>query len=178
MSARQRRIEQVRALWEGVSWAEMATYIGPNAEKYRKVWDKSQADIEKRGYPGFSWSWCWPALIPLIGIPWAVARRQRLFAGMLVAVVILANVLAIYVPSSGSSFGFMMFLVPMMAKSFYLQTGVARIGRIKANISGEHAQLDAIKAAGGCNLTAGVIAGLACCTLLGLSVLALMSGQI
>ncbi len=173
MSKRQERIEKTKALWADISWDEVATYIGPNADAYKPTWEKNYADILKQGYPRFGLSWSWPAFIPILGIPWAAARRQWLFVGLMVGVIILANILMAF--TSSSSFGFMMFLVPIMAKNFYVQTAVAKISKIKTAIPDHSSHMKEIQAAGGLNMTSGYIAGAICFVLLALSIWSLIS---
>jgi CBS domain-containing protein len=172
----QENLDKNKDLWSKVNWDDMARYIGPYAETYRKTFDSQHADMVANGRPtGFlkQFSWHWPALIPLIGIPWAVARKQWLIAGLLVGVIIIANIVLAYLPSA--SFGFMMFLVPMAAKSWYIQMGVAKIAKIKAQHPEGAARDAAIAEAGGLNMTYGYIAGAICATLLALSIMALVA---
>jgi hypothetical protein len=172
---RTERIAQLQALWTSVTWEEVKTFIGPNADGYKAAWERNAAGIAKQGYPGFSWSWSWPAFIPILGIPWAAARKQWMFIGIMVGVIVVANIAVALLP--GASFGFMAFLVPMMAKNFYVQTTVTKIAKIKETITDEDARTLAIRAAGGLNMLWGYIAGAICTALIIVSVAALVLSE-
>jgi hypothetical protein len=166
-----------KALWETASWEDVATYIGPNADAYRATFDRHKASWAEKGRgPAFNLSWHWPAFIPIIGIPWAVARRQWLFAGLMVGVIVLANVVAALFPDSGTPFGFMMFLVPMMAKPFYVGTATAAVKKIRDATPPGSDPRAAIAAAGGLNMTHGYIAGAICAVLFALTIFSLVAG--
>ncbi len=171
MSARQDRIAKMRKIWASVSWEDIAAFIGPGADVYKPTWEKNNADIIKQGYAGFSFSWHWPALIPLLGIPWAAARRQWVFVAMMVGAIILISVIAAFFEHV--NFGYMMFLVPIMAKGFYVQTAVGKISKIKETVSNVAEQTAAIKMAGGLNMTYGYIAAAISFAILGLSIFSL-----
>lgn len=175
MASRQERLEQVKALWANVTWADMATFIGPRAEGYRAIWDKTSPGMAAKGYAGFNLSWCWPAFIPISGIPWALARKQWAFAATMVVIVLVLNILSTVIPST--SLGFMPFLAACIAKPFYLQTAVAKIAKIKAQFPEGPERDAAISAAGGVNMTAGYVAGAVCFGIIGLIVASLVMGE-
>ncbi len=164
------QIEKNKNLWAHSNWDEIAAFIGPNAEKYRAYYDKTKPSMVQKGRPGFQFNWHWPALIPILGIPWAVARRDWAYAGTMIAVVILINVITIFF--GNVNFSFMFFLAPILAKQTYFQNIMNKISKIKETIPEGLAQTEAIKAAGGLNMTHGYIAGGICAALFGLSITA------
>jgi hypothetical protein len=174
MSARQDRLDKQKQLWANVSWEEIETFIGQNAGSYKKTWEKNYADIQQKGYPGIGLSWHWPALIPIWGIPWAVARRQWSFVGVLVGAVVLITVFSFFMESA--NFGFMTFLIPIMAKPFYIQMAVAKISKLKEKFADPAAQKEAIRGAGGLDMTSGYIAGGICLILQALAIWSIFMG--
>lgn len=173
MATRQEKLAQHKERWTNVTWDEMAAYIGPNADAYKKAWQRTHDVMTEKGKPGFNFNWSWAALIPILGIPWAAARKQWLFVGLMVAVVVLINVLYYFFPKAGN-FSFMPFLVAWWAKEYYTQAAVAKISEIKATIP-EGTQRDAaIRAAGGIDMSFGYIAGAICAVLILLAALTLI----
>ncbi len=169
------KVEINKALWRDTSWDELATFIGPNAEKYRAFYDKTKQNMIDKGNPGFQFNWHWPALIPILGIPWAAARKDWGFVAILAAAIVAVNILAFFMPNA--SFGFMFFLAPAMAKQTYVQNAMAKIGKIKAAQPEGSARTEAIKSAGGLNMTYGFVAGGICAAFIVLSVVALVIGS-
>jgi hypothetical protein len=76
MASIKEKVAMGKTLWAETPWEEIATFIGPNAEYYRAYYEKVHTSMAERGSPGFMFSWHWPGLIPLLGIPWAAARRN------------------------------------------------------------------------------------------------------
>jgi hypothetical protein len=171
---RKEQIAKQQALWASVSWEEVKTFIGPNAEGYKKVWEKNAVGIAKQGFPGFMFSWSWPALFPILGIPWAVSRKLWPFVGLMVGVIVIASVILAFFPNA--SFGYLMVLAPTMAKNFYIQTTVAKIAKIKETIPDPDAQMLAIREAGGLKMIWGLIAAAICVAWLVVSVSAMVAG--
>lgn len=73
----------------GISWQDMETAIGPNADKYRPLWDRISSN-EKKG-PFAHFSLCWTS-IPFMGISWAIARRMYPLAVMLLIALLAFNI--------------------------------------------------------------------------------------
>ena len=166
---------KAKALWETANWDELATYIGPNAEAYRSTFDQHLASWRERGRgPAFALSWHWGAFIPLLGIPWAAARKQWLFIAIMVGAIIFINIVAALV-ASPTSFGFMLFLVPLMAKQYYVQMALTKVRKIKAELPAGVDVRAALAQAGGINMAYGYIAGAICFGLIALSVVSLMN---
>jgi hypothetical protein len=167
----QENLNKNKAMWSNVGWDDMAKYIGPHSETYRKTFEGQHADMIALGRSkafGSHISWHWPAFIPLLGIPWAAARKQWLIVGMMVGVVIIVNIILAYRPSA--SFTFMLFLVPLAAKNWYVQMAVAKIAKIKDQLPEGPARDAAIAEAGGLNMTYGYIAGTICAAWFALSI--------
>jgi hypothetical protein len=175
MPTRQERIAKLKQTWTDVSWDDMSNYIGPNAESYRKVWEKNRTSFIEKGKPPFNFNWSWPAFFPILGIPWALARKQWLFAGLMVGAIILLNILGAYMPST--SFGFMPFLVAIMAKPFYVQQAVANIAKIKSQTQSAIIQQDAIRNAGGLNMTYGYVAAVISVAVLAAAIAGMVYGE-
>ena len=175
MASRQERIEKIKQTWSDVSWDDMSNYIGPNAESYHKVWEKNRVSFMEKGTPPFNFSWSWPAFFPILGIPWALARKQWLFAGLMVGAIILLNILGAYM--SSTSFGFMPFLVAIMAKPFYVQQAVTKIAKIKSQTPSGITQQEEIKTAGGLNMTYGYAAAAVSVALLAVAIAGMVYGE-
>jgi hypothetical protein len=170
----QEKIEKNKAIWNQVSWDDMKNYIGPHAESYKNVFDKHKKAIEGTSRsPYFGMSWSWAACVPILGIPWAVARKQWVFVGMMVAVVVFVNVVSAFLPSA--SFGFLLFMAPIMAKNFYVQNAVVKIAKIKDRVSDQQSCDEEIRNAGGLNLMHGVMAAAVCAVFLIFNTVSLLS---
>lgn len=167
--ANKNKISEIKNNWLNVTWDEVATFIGPNAPVFKPVWEKQHTSWTEKGVGSFGFSWCWPALIPLLGIPWAAARRLWPFVGMMVAVVVAINVMALLWPNS-SSFGFIIFFAPAMAKPMYVQYAVAKVAQIKKQTSVGDARDAALMEAGGLRMKYGYVAGGVCAAFLALLV--------
>ncbi len=161
----EKNLQKNKDVWRKVTWSDVATYIGPNAEYYQPCFEKLHQSMVENGRPkGFAVGWHWAAFIPILGIPWAAARKQWLVVGLMIGVVIMASIIVAY--SKNASFGFMMFFMPMMATNLYVQMAVGNIVKIKATVAEGPARDAAIRDAGGLNMTYGYIAGGICGLLL------------
>ncbi|WP_028600794.1 hypothetical protein [Ottowia thiooxydans] len=170
MFVNKEKVSQIKENWLSVTWEELATFIGPNAQSYQPSWQKQHTNWKEKGYGGSGLSWSWPALIPPLGIPWAVARKNWLFVGLMVGLIVFVNVIAFIWPKS-PDFTFMAFLIPMIAKSMYIQHAVAQVARIKKETPAGPARDAALTSAGGLNMKHGYIAGAVCAVFLLLMVL-------
>ena len=176
MMSRAERIEKNKNLWTGVEWDEVAAFIGPNAEAFKPAWQAHRdAWVEKGRPPAFLLSWCWPALIPILGIPWFAARKQWPMVATLIGAVVFFNIVLFFMPSA--KFGFMLFLVAVIAKPTYVQSAVAKIAKIKETVPAGPQRQAAIAEAGGLNMRNGYIAGAASAAFLLPSVLALIASS-
>ena len=138
-------------LWGSVDWQDVATFIGPNAERFQKVFEKMRADALNRR-PGICWSFSWAAL--LFSFAWFFARKQWLMGGLLLALPILAS---FFVPAS--ALGGIGVFIAVMAKWAYLQTAVPKIAKIvRANPAGA-ARDAALVNAGGFSKTGAIVGG-------------------
>ncbi len=171
----QKNLQRNIDTWSKVTWEDMATYIGPNADYYRAAFDQNHKAMTENGRPKtFTISWHWAAFIPILGIPWAAARKQWLFVAIMVGAIVLVSIISAFLPSASS--GFLMFVAAILAKNYYIQMGVAKIVKIKDRIPAGPARDAAIQEAGGINMTYGYVAGAVCFCLLGLSILSLFVG--
>jgi hypothetical protein len=174
--SKQERLEKSQALWRDISWEELATFIGPNAESYKATWQKNRESwLEKGRPPLFGFSICWPAMIPILGIPWAVSRKLWPFVGIAVFAVVLINIISAIAP--GGSFAFMWFLIGFMAKPTYIQMSMAKIEKIKQQIAEGPARDAALRDAGGLNMKNGYIAAGICGVFLALSIWSFVSSM-
>ena len=152
-AARSRRdvaLDNMVALWSAVEWPDVATFIGPNAERFKKVFEKMRADALNRR-TAIAWSFSWPALF--FSFAWFFARKQWLMGGLLLGLPILAS---FFLPAA--SFGGIGIFIAANAKWAYLQTSVPKIAKIvQANPPG--ATRDAALAAVGGISKAGAIVG-------------------
>jgi hypothetical protein len=172
MASIKEKMAMGKALWSETPWEEIATFIGPNAEYYRAYYEKVHISMAERGSPGFMFSWHWPALIPLLGIPWAAARRNWAYVGMMAAVYIIIIILGAFMERP--NFGFMIFLAPAMAKQTYFQFAMTKIGKVRAATEAGPARDAALRAAGGLDLTSGYIAGGICGAIVVLNIVLLV----
>ena len=140
------RKARLRELWSDTSWEDAAAFIGPNAGRFRKAWEKQRMLMLDKG-GGIAWSFCWPAL--LLSFVWFFYRKQW-FAGAVI--LILPPVLAYLLPGSAGSFVGIDVALAMMAKSVYMHDVVSKIAKVKA-AGGDSA---AIAAAGGISWPAGI----------------------
>jgi hypothetical protein len=161
-----------KAHWVDTPWEEIATFIGPNAEYYRAYYEKSHASMIEKGNPGFMFSWHWPALIPLLGIPWAAARKNWAYVGMMALFYIVIIILGAFMERP--NFGFAIFLAPAMAKQTYLQFAMTKIGNVRASTAEGPARDAALRAAGGLDMTSGYIAGGICGAIVVLNIVLLV----
>lgn len=143
-----------------ITWADLATAIGPNADKYEKLWLRMHSESKN---PFKNFSLCWSA-IPFFGVPWAVARKMPAWAAiMFVAMVIAASV----IPSDAGAMG-LAFALSASQKSMYLRWLSAHIQLINnQGLLGE-ARQQALQAVGGLDAKSGWITA---AVLLGVSVL-------
>lgn len=135
-------------LWAASDWADVATFIGPNAPRFERVWAKLRDQSMAKG-AGFVQSWCWPAL--LFGFAWFFYRKLWAMGAVLL---ILPVVLGLFVSSHGAAIG-VSAASTISAKNLYVQHAVTRIAKLRA--AGGGAQ--EIAAAGGFSVAGGVIGG-------------------
>jgi hypothetical protein len=160
MASIKEQIAMGKTLWTETPWDEIATFIGPNADYYRTHYDKIHTPMAEKGTPGFMFSWHWPALIPLLGIPWAVARKNWGYVGVAVTAYIAIIIVGAFMERP--NFGALIFVAPAMAKQTYFQFAMTKIGKVRAGTEAGPARDAALRAAGGLNMTAGYIAGGIC----------------
>ncbi len=163
------------ALWAGADWNEVSAYIGPNSASYREAFERHKLSWAQNGRgPGFKLDWHWGAFIPLIGIPWAAARKQWQLVAILIGAIVLINILSLFLPSP-TGFGFMAFMIPMMAKGMFVGMAADKVRKVKAELPAGASLSASLAEAGGLNMTYGLIAGAICAALLVLSVLSLVA---
>ena len=142
--------------WESVRWEDIEKFIGPNADKYKNLWEKQRANMMTKGKLGWVPNFCWTALL-LLGMPWAVARKQYGVAAMSTFVVILVNFLKLPVGAMGA----VVFMMAMTVKNIYIQYVIAKIAEIDTTgVTGE-ARDAQLRGTGGLEISKGVIAGVA-----------------
>ncbi len=167
----QENLQKQKDVWSQVTWEDMASYIGPNADYYKPSFDRLHKPMAESGKAGgFKLEWHWGAFIPILGIPWAAARKQWGIVAIMAGTVVLTNILTILFDLPPSTFGFMIFMVPAMMKGIFLGSAVTQVVKIKQAIPDGPARQAAIREAGGFNMTYGLIAGGICLGLLALSV--------
>jgi Protein of unknown function (DUF2628) len=148
------RKERVQQIWNDTPWDDIATFIGPNAGRFERVWEKQKAMIAEKG-SGIAWGFCWPAFF--LSFVWFLARKQWVIGAVLI---IIPVILGYLFPSStgGGALGIAL-VIAAMAKSMYLQASMEKIAKIReANPVGE-ARNAALKAAGGINWPIAAISG-------------------
>lgn len=147
MSLAERRAIE-RAKWLDTSEQDLATFLGPNAGEFRRVWERSRDKVAAGG-AGMAAGWSWAGFV--FGFAWFLYRKQWLAGAMLLVAPV---VVALLLPStSGGAFIFV--FSAMYGKWAIVQDGVTRISRIRA-AGGDIAD---IAAAGGVSRVAGAIGG-------------------
>jgi hypothetical protein len=142
--------------WESSRWEDVEKFIGPNAGKYKNLWEKQRTNMMTKGKPGWVPNFCWTSLL-LVTLPWSVARKQYGLAGMAAVFLILVNVFALPPGAVGGT----AILLAATVKNMYLQFAVNQLAKIDASgLTGEARDV-AIRAAGGLDTRNGVIAGVA-----------------
>ena len=132
-----------------ISWDDMATAIGPNADKYDKLWHRMQGSSRNVFN---SYSLCWSA-IPFFGVAWAVARKMDMWAAIMAVGMVITAVL---IPSDAAALGLALVL-SFSQKSIYLRWLMAHIQLINdQGLVGEQRQ-QALVAAGGLDAKSGWI---------------------
>ncbi len=168
------KVYEIKENWLNSTWEEVATFIGPNAQAFKPIWEKHHTSWREKGIGAFGFSWCWPALIPMLGIPWAAARKNWFFVYMMVALIVVVNIIAFILPNTASHFSFLAFFAPSLAKPFYVQQAVTKIAQIKREIPMGVAREVALADAGGLNMRYGYVAGAICAAFLTCSILLLV----
>jgi hypothetical protein len=139
--------------WESSRWEDVEKFIGPNADKYRNLWEKQRANMMSKGKLGWVPNFCWTALLA-VALPWAVARKQYGAAGLSAIFILIVNLFAIPPGAVGGT----AIVLAATVKNIYLQTAVAQIAKINASGLASEQCDAAIRAAGGLNVKNGVIA--------------------
>lgn len=140
--------------WESSRWEDVEKFIGPNAEKYKNLWEKQRTNMMTKGKIGWVPNFCWTSLL-MVTLPWAVARKQYGLAGMAAIFLIIVNLFGLPPGAVGGT----AVLLAATVKNMYLQFAVNQLAKIDASgLTGE-ARDTAIRAAGGLDTRNGVIAG-------------------
>jgi hypothetical protein len=147
------RRERQREIWGNTPWEDIAAFIGPNAERFRPVWEKQQGTILKMGY-GLTSSFSWPAFF--LSYVWFFYRRQWLVGAILI---VLPVVLMFLFPTATGGFGGLAIVIAMMAKRLYLQDALPKIARIRAAETDGAARQAALARSGGTSKPAAIISG-------------------
>ena len=141
--------ERMFRIWRESDWADVATFLGPNAERFRSAWEKTHGKMAA-GRPGVAWTWCWPALI--LGFAWFLYRKQWVL-GAILLILPLAIGYFLDLPSGGSVG--IAIVVAAMAKSLVVQDAVNRIDKIRRAGGGD---ADLVRA-GGVSVAGGAVGG-------------------
>ncbi|HEX9933219.1 MAG TPA: hypothetical protein VGB08_10295 [Allosphingosinicella sp.] len=135
--------------WTTVGWDEIASFAGPNADRFRPAWEKSRARLfEGRG--AMALGFCWPAL--LFSFAWFFYRKMWLFGGLLLVLPVLLAF--IFETRAGGSIG-MGVAMAMLGKGLYVQHAVGKIGEIREGGGGDAE----IARAGGVSVAGGAVGG-------------------
>lgn len=148
----ERRRDRTFRYWRESEWADVATYLGPNAAKFRPVWEKTRERFAA-GKAGVAWSWSWPAL--LVSFAWFFYRRQW-WIGLALLVTPVALSLMLDRPPTGT-LGVAL-VIAAMGKWAVVIDAVERIGR-QRDIGGTVTPGGGVSRVGG--LVGGIIYALA-----------------
>ncbi len=148
------RKQRLQTIWSETPWDDVATFIGPNAERFKAVWEKQNNLIAAKG-AGVAWGFCWPAFF--LSFVWFLARKQWVIGALLI---ILPIVLGYLFPSStgGGALGIAL-VMAAMAKSMYLQASMEKIAKIRDAHGAGEGRDAALRSAGGINWPAAAISG-------------------
>lgn len=144
---------QSQAVWADTPWEDVAAYIGPHAEGFRRVWEKQRTAFAEKGY-GITWSFCWPVFF--LSFVWFFYRKQWLLGAV---IIIIPTVFVILFPSAKDSFGGAALVLTLMAKSFYLQDALPKIAKIRTAEPDVGLRAAKLQKAGGASIIAGIISG-------------------
>jgi hypothetical protein len=96
----------------------IAIFIGRNAEKFLKVYDKTSGDLSKVAI-----GWIWPAFF--VAFPWMLYRKLYIEAGVYFCC---SLALALVAPTAGTAVGIVLsIMAAMLGKSYYLQKADRKI---------------------------------------------------
>lgn len=137
------------AAWSATDWDDVARFIGPNADRFRRSWEATRDKIAAKG-GGMAFGFCWPCL--LFSFAWFFYRR--LWAAGL-AILLVPIVFSLVFESSGGMLGALIG-ISLFAKSAYVQHAVGKVARIRQAGGGD----DEIVRAGGISVAGGAIGGL------------------
>ncbi|KQO26444.1 hypothetical protein ASF11_01690 [Acidovorax sp. Leaf76] len=140
--------------WTGISWQDMETAIGPNADKYRALWDRVTSTEKKGVFAHFSP--CWTG-IPFLGVSWAVSRRMYPLAAMLLLALLVLNLAFPGESGAARALGIAI-LVSFTHKNTYLRWMAHCIRRIDAQGLAGPERDAALRAVGGLDQKSGWIA--------------------
>jgi hypothetical protein len=148
------RKERLQHIWNDTPWDDIATFIGPNADRFQRVWEKQKGMIADKG-SGIAWGFCWPAFF--LSFVWFLARKQWVIGAMLI---VIPMILGYLLPSStgGGALGIAL-VIAAMAKSLYLQGSMEKIAKIRSETAQGEARNAALKAAGGINWPVAALSG-------------------
>ncbi len=147
------RRERLQEIWADTPWEDVAAFIGPNAERFRPVWEKQRGMILKKGH-GLTWSFSWPTFF--LSYVWFFYRKQWLIGGMLI---VLPVVLIFLFPTATGGLGGLAIVIAMMAKCLYLQDALPRIAKMRATETEGGARQAALARSGGTSKLAAIISG-------------------
>ena len=132
-------------------WDEVATFIGENAHRFEATWTRLH-DAALEGKFASARSWCWPAFF--FSFAWYFYRKQWA-AG--IALLMLPIIMGFVLPAShGAAIGISV-AIGMLSKQLYIGQAVNQIDKIKARHAPGPERDNAIAAAGGFSVPAGVI---------------------
>jgi len=129
---------------------DLKAFIGPNADKFAKVWVK-MGTTKKPSAIG----WSWPAF--LLGFVWFLYRKMYIAGGLLL---LIPMVLALMFPdNNGGSIGLAVCL-GMLGKSWYLASAKKKIVKINERVVSPEDKAEQIAQAGGVSVPMGIVGGL------------------
>jgi hypothetical protein len=151
MTGLQARREATFQAWRESDWHDVATFLGPNAERFHTLWLKTRDNMVV-GKASAVWTWCWPAFF--LSFAWFFYRKQWAIGAVLLLLPV--GLALIFDLPSGGLIGIGI-VIAAQAKSFILQDAVSKIARIKAAGGGEAEMAQA----GGVSITGGLLGGAA-----------------
>jgi Protein of unknown function (DUF2628) len=144
--------------------ADLATFFGPQAETYLRIYDKMRANSKN-----WVMSWSWSGF--LAPIVWLFYRKLYLYGALCIVVpLVLAFVFDL---SAGSSIAV---VIGMSAKAWYVGAGLQRIAKADELGLLDKERRDYLRRAGGVSTIAGVLVGIAYAAIIVLIIFSIVTG--
>lgn len=141
--------QQVAEAWAETDWNDVAIFLGPNADRFLAVWQRTREKLLAKGM-GNAAGWSWSAFV--FSFAWFFYRKQWAAGVVLIA----APLTIVYFGASAGGGVGVGIVMAIYAQSFLLQDAVLKIARIRSRGGGDAE----IAAAGGVSRIGGLVGGI------------------